>query len=229
MYKNKRYRIGSSSRKPLISSSTISSIPENLSTISSATNPPITSTPNEPIAGPSNVLTDRENLPPSQPSQKQQQPVIISNDDDFIVPSSQVIQPSRYISQRSALRSQISNTQQTPMSYFESVLSRCGVNLTARNSDISYTLNCDHLKFVVRLRRELTSHPKHPENIQTFLSGMLDTMKNSKPLTKILSGCTVREFHLYVINFYDFNSFFICIDHIGKHRHNQTIIREFDD
>lgn len=203
MYKNKRYRIGSSSRKPLITSSTISSIPENLSTISSATNPPITSTPNEPIAGPSNVLTDRENLPPSQPSQKQQQqPVIISNDDDFIVPPSQVIQPSRYISQRSALlRSQMSNTQQTPMSYFESVLSRCGVNLTARNSDISYTLNCDHLKFVVRLRRELTSHPKHPENIQTFLSGMLDTMKNSKPLTKILSGCTVREFCLFFHQF----------------------------
>lgn len=206
MYKNKRYRIGSASRKLHTASSTISSIPENLSTISSATNPPITSTPNEPIAGPSNVLADRKNRPPSQPitsSQKQQPVQIISNDDDFIVPPSQVIQPSRYISQRSALiRSQMSNTQQTPMSYFESVLSRCGVNLTARNCDISYTLNCDHLKFVVRLRRELTSHPKHPENIQTFLSGLLDTLKNSKTLTKICSGCMVRDFRLFVIIFH---------------------------
>lgn len=210
MYKNKRYRIGSASRKLHTTSSTISSIPENMSTISSATNPPITSTPNEPVAGPSNVRADRENLPPSQPvTSQKQQAVIISNDDDFIVPPSQVIQPSRYISQRSALiRSQMSNTQQTPMSYFESVLSRCGVNLTARNCDISYTLNCDHLKFVVRLRRELTSHPKHPENIQTFFSGLLDTMKNSKTLTKICSGCMVRDVHLFVIIFHDFNSLF---------------------
>lgn len=195
MYKGKRYRIGVSGSKNSTSRNTISSIPENVSTLSSATNPPLSSTRNEPIAGPSNVLTDRENLPQSQPttSQKQQRAIIISNDDDFAVPPSQVIQPSRYISQRSALmRSQMSNTQPS-QSYFESVLVRCGVILTARNTDISYTLNCDHLKFVVRLRRELTSHPKYPENIQTFLSGLIDTMKHSKQLTKILSGCMVSK------------------------------------
>lgn len=193
MYRGKRYRIGGGSvKKP---ETTMSTISENLSTISSATNPPITSTPRqpEPIASTSGVLTERNNLPESQPSQRQ--PVIISNDgDDFLVPASQTIQPSRYISQRSALlRSQSTFTPQTPMSYFESILNKCGVLLTARNSDTSYSLNCDHLKFVVRLRKELTSHPKYPENIQTFLSGLIDSMKNHKQLTKVLSGCFVSR------------------------------------
>lgn len=189
MLKGRRYRIGGGLKK---TNTTISTIPENVSTLSSVTNPPITSTPTEPVAGPSNILTERNNLPASQLTASQKQPVIISNDDDFAVPPSQVMQPSRYISQRSAiLRSQSTFTQQTPMSYFESVLNRCGVVLTARNSDISYTLNCDHLKFVFRLRRELTSHPKYPENVQTFLSGLTDTMKNRTQFTKVLSGCLV--------------------------------------
>lgn len=205
MYKGKRYRIGGGSNKSVLpAKSSMSTISENLSSISSATNPPITSTPNEPVAGPSNVMADCENQPPSQPTasapSQRQQPIIISNDaDDFVVPASQAVPASRYISQRSALlRSQLSNTQQTPMSYFESVLNRCGVKLTERNVQISYKLNCDHLKFVVRLRRELTSHPKHPENIQTFLSGLIDSMKNTNQLTKILSGCIVSDFSEYV-------------------------------
>lgn len=192
MYRGKKYRIGGggSIKKPAESISTIS---ENLSTISSASKPPITSTPKpneEPVAGPSNVLTERENLP-SQSQASQRQAVIFSNDNDFIPPS-QTMQPSRYISQRSALlRSQLTFTQQTPTSYFEGVLKRCGVELTARNSEISYAMNCDHLKFVIRLRKELTSHLKYPENVQTFLSGLIDAMKNQTQLTKILSGCMV--------------------------------------
>lgn len=193
MYKSGRYRIGNSVAKKL-KDSTSSSISTNLSTISEATNPPITSTPNEVRAGPSKILTERANIPcsaePSQSAQKQL--VIISNDDDFAVPPSQTMQPSRYISQRSArLKSQLSFTQQTPMSYFESVLNRCGVCLSSRTSDVSYKLNCDHLKFVIRLRKELTSHPKYPENVQNFLSGLIDTMKNQTQLIKILSGCIV--------------------------------------
>lgn len=197
MYRGKKYRIGSGAtvKKPEPSRSTIS---ENLSTISSASKPPVTSTPKpneEPVAGPSNVLSECANLPSqSQASQNQasqRQTAIHSNDYDF-VPPSQTIQPSRYISQRSAiLRSQLTITQQTPSTYFEGVLSRCGVELTARNSEISYALNCDHLKFVIRLRKELTSHPKYPENVQTFLSGLIDAMKNQTQLIKILSGCMV--------------------------------------
>lgn len=206
MYKGKRYRIGgggSIPRKTISSvsaTSTMSTISENLSTISSATNPPITSTPNAPAPapGPSN----RENLPPNQPIQPSQssqaassqaQSGIISNDDNFAIPPSQTMQPSRYISQRSArMRSQLTcTTQQTPMTYFESVLNRCGVMLTARNSDVSYTLNCDHLKFVIRLRKELSSHPKYPENVQNFFNGLLDSMKNPTQLTKLLSECMV--------------------------------------
>lgn len=211
MYRGKRYRIGGGlSKEKKKSESTLGSISENVSSLSSATNPPLTSTPNEPIAGTSSGVLIERNLPASQPSTSQKQPVIISNDDDFVVPPSQVIQPSRYISQRSVLlRSQSTFTQQTPMSYFESVLSRCGVMLTARNSEISYTLNCDHLKFVLRLRRELTTHPKYPENVQTFLSGLTDTMKNHTQLTKTLSGCMVSRnsqafvaYESYVVHFY---------------------------
>lgn len=206
MYKGKRYRIGgggSIPRKTDSTKSTMSTISENLSTISSATNPPITSTPKPPEPGPSNF--ERENLPPSQPHQPSQssqlatsqaQSAIISNDDIFAIPPSQTMQPSRYISQRSArMRSQLtSTTQQTPMTYFESVLSRCGVILTSRISDVSYTLNCDHLKFVIRLRKELSSHPKYPENVQNFLNGLLDSMRNQIQLTKLLSECMVSGY-----------------------------------
>lgn len=195
MYRGKRYRIGGGAAAKRLDStkSTLSTVSENSSTLgslSTVSNPKITSTPNEPVAGPSSVLKECNNF-----SQSQNQPVIISNDDDFVVPTSQVMQPSRYISQRSALlRSQISYTQQTPMSYFESVLNRCGVMMSDRNCDISLKLNCDHLKFVIRLRRELTAHPKYPENVQTFLSGLLDVMKNSNQMTKILSSCFVSDF-----------------------------------
>lgn len=208
MYKSKRYRIGGGGSMPKrgdpskSAMTTMSTISENLSTISSATNPPITSTPNAVAPAPTPGPSNRENLPPSQPNQPSQssqvassqaQSGIISNDDNFAIPPSQTMQPSRYISQRSArMRSQLtSTTQQTPMTYFESVLNRCGVMLTARNSEVSYTLNCDHLKFVIRLRKELSSHPKYPENVQSFLNGLLDSMKNQTQLTKLLSECMV--------------------------------------
>lgn len=206
MYRGKSFRIGlGGSRKPKnVSSASVST----LSTVSETSNPPITSTPVEgeknskgneikSQAGPSRVLTERANVLSQQSIQaptQNSQPRILSNDDDFIIPASQFVQQSRYISQRSIrMRSQLSTTQQTPLSYFESVLSRCGVELTARNSDISYTLNCDHLKFVIRLRKELSSHPKYPENVQHFLSGLMDTMKTSTQLNKVLSGCMVSE------------------------------------
>lgn len=199
MYKGKRYRIGGGTSKLDATKSTVSG---NLSTLTSATNPPITSTPNKPVAGPSNILTQCSNLPSTQSLLSQQKPLIISNDDDFAVPASQVVQPSRYISQRSAMiRSQMTYTQTTPLSYYESVLNRCGVEFTSRKSDISHTLNCDHLKFVIRLRRELTSHPKYPENIQNFLSGLIETMKDGKQLAKILSGCMVT-FRLLGFHFF---------------------------
>lgn len=222
MYRGKSFRIGlGGSRKPKnVSPSSVST----LSTISEASNPPITSTPVEgeenskeneikSQAGPSRVLTERSNIVSQQRTTQDSQPRILSNDDDFIIPASQFVQQSRYISQRSIrMRSQVSTTQQTPLSYFESVLSRCGVELTARNSDISYTLNCDHLKFVIRLRKELSSHPKYPENVQHFLSGLMDTMKTSTQLNKVLSGSMVSmrmipfrdriEFDSFIINHY---------------------------
>lgn len=207
MYRGKRFRIGlgASKRVDSTSSSTSSTI------ASTSSNPPITSTPvgkenehgnEEP--GPSHILTERANtIMRSQvqtQSTQQKQPAIISNDDDFIIPASQFVQQSRYVSQRSIrMRSQLSSTQQTPLSYFESVLSRCGVELTAPNNGISYTLTCDHLKFVIRLRKELTSHHKYPENIQHFLSGLMDTMKTPTQLNKVLSGCMVIFGFQYII------------------------------
>lgn len=203
MYRNKRYRIGAASRANASAISDSSTI----STISNAANPPLTSTPREsnqapvqPQPQPDNDANENENiLNASQSvyhSASQATPhvpnKVVSNDNDFQVPASQFIQQSRYISQRSVrLRTQLSMTQQTPMSYFESVLSRCGVEVTARNSEVSYTLNCDHLKFVIRLRKELMSHSKYPENVQNFLGGLVDSMRNQMQLVKVLSGCMV--------------------------------------
>lgn len=169
-----------------------------ISTISTASVPPMTSTPidNEPEPRPSGILTERANVLPSQKPTSPKRVTIVANDDD-IIPASQFVQPSRYTSQRSIrMRSQMmmsNTTQQTPLSYFESVLSRCGVELTARNSEISFTLNCDHLKFVIRLRKELSTHAKYPENVQTFLNGLIDNMKTQTQLIKVLSGCLVSK------------------------------------
>lgn len=201
MYRNKRYRIGGPAR-PNVSTISDSS---TISTISNAANPPITSTPKpaETVDQPDDAANENEDSlnasqsvyqsashatpQPPQPSNK-----IPSKGNDFQVPASQFVQQSRYISQRSVrMRTQLSMTQQTPMSYFESVLSRCGVEITDRNSEISYTLNCDHLKFVIRLRKELMSHSKYPENVQNFLGGLIDSMRNQMQLVKVLSGCMV--------------------------------------
>lgn len=235
MYKGKRYRIGGGSaggggRRPEPPINTNSGI----SSISSVTNPSTTSTQAETISSTSSNSVNRENVPPSQPAASQAKSVIPSNDDDFAVPPSQALQPSRYISQRSArMRSQLTFTQQTPMSYFESVLNRCGVLFSDRLSDISYTLNCDHLKFVIRLRKEITSHPKYPENVQNFLSGLIDTMKTPRTLTKILSGCMVSQqiqFHcLFYISKFSFQSFFFSDYTRWKYRDKKNITRKFNE
>lgn len=203
MYRNKRYRIGGAS-KPNVSTISNSS---SISTISNATNPPITSTPKPPPETndpePDHGVNENEDFLNSSQSASQAEPdqsnKIRSNDNDFQVPASQFVQQSRYISQRSVrMRTQLSMTQQTPMSYFESVLNRCGVEITARNSEISYTLNCDHLKFVIRLRKELTTHSRYPLNVQNFLAGLIDSMKNQMQLVKVLSSCLVSFYSTFL-------------------------------
>lgn len=188
MYKNKKYRTGTASlsrpgaaatSRPGTSRTTDTTESIASTTASSViTNPPITSTPIEAnvVVNPSSASTHR-----------------MSVDDDLAeVPASQFIMPSRYVSQRSIrMQSQVSATQLTPSSYFESVLQKCGIRLTARHSEHSYTITCDHMKFVNNLRQELKSHAKYPENVQSFLSGLADSMKVQVQLTKLLSGCIV--------------------------------------
>lgn len=181
MYRNNRYRTGTAalSRPRTSRTSTTASI--DTTTASSITNPPITSTPIE-----VNVV---ENVNPSAALRR------LSADDDLAeVPASQFAMPPRYTSQRSIrMQSQMPTTQLTPSSYFESVMQKCGIKLTARHSDVSYTINCDHMKFVNNLRKELKSHAKYPENVQSFLSGLSDAMKITKQLEKLLSGCIVSS------------------------------------
>lgn len=206
MYRNGRYRLGGASR---LSTSTGKSKNDKMTASSVG---PITSTPNEPIPGPSNVLTERTNKarnnqsPDRKTTSTTSKSSNVPSDDSPVIPASQFIEPSRYISQRSVrMRSQLSAiTQQTPLTYFESVLKACGVQFTARNTDISYTLNCDHLTFVSNLRKEFKSHQSYPENIQDFLSGLLDMMKNQTQLIKLLSGCIVRNIHLHLIYCFTF-------------------------
>lgn len=188
MYKNRKYRTGTAalSRPGTASTSragtswtTDNTTNTNTTAASTITNPPITSTPIE-----ANVV---EIVVPAAASRRS------SVDDDLAeVPASQFVMPSRYISQRSIrMQSQLGATQLTPSSYFESVLQKCGIKLTARHSDHSYTITCDHMKFVNNLRKELKSHAKYPENVQSFLSGLSDAMKVQTQLTKLLSGCIV--------------------------------------
>lgn len=188
MYKNRKYRTGTASlsrpgaaasSRPGTSTATDTTGSIASTTASSViTNPPITSTPIE-----ANVVVN-----PSPASTRR-----MSADDDLAeVPASQFIMPSRYVSQRSIrMQSQVPATQLTPSSYFESVLQKCGIRLTARHSEHSYTITCDHMKFVNNLRQELKSHAKYPENVQSFLSGLADAMKVQVQLTKLLSGCIV--------------------------------------
>lgn len=133
-----------------------------------------------------------ENVNPSVASRR------LSAEDDLAeVPASQFVMPPRYTSQRSIrMQSQMPATQLTPSSYFESVLQKCGIKLTARHSDVSYTINCDHMKFVNNLRKELKSHAKYPENVQSFLSGLSDAIKIPAQLEKLLSGCIVSKLQI---------------------------------
>lgn len=183
MYRNNRYRTGTASlSRPGTSRATNSTASTNTTTASTITNPPITSTPIE-----VNVV---ENVNPPIASRRSS-----AGDDLAEVPASQFVMPSRYISQRSIrMQSQVSSTQMTPSSYFESVLQKCGMQLKARHSEHSYTITCDHMKFVNNLRKELKSHAKYPENVQSFLSGLSDAMRVPAHLTKLLSGCIVSKF-----------------------------------
>lgn len=244
MYRSKKFRVGlGASKKPVAATSSISTT--TIGSTSTISNPQITSTPlekensstnNEELSRRDRVLNERANIMISQQpiTQQKQTGTIASNDDDFMIPASQFVQQSRYVSQRSIrMRSQLSTTQQTPLSYFESVLSRCGVELTARNSDISYTLNCDHLKFVIRLRKELTSHHKYPENVQHFLSGLMDTMKTQTQLNKVLSGCMVNTQIETNIRFFFMDTklinFFFFIDYITQFGSFKSIARKFNE
>lgn len=179
MYKNNRYRTGTALSRPRTARA-IDTASIDTTSASTITNPPITSTPIE-----VNVV---ENVNPSVVASHR-----LSADDDLAeVPASQFVMPPRYTSQRSIrIQSQMPTTQLTPSSYFESVLQKCGIRLTARHSDVSYTINCDHMKFVNNLRKELKTHAKYPENVQSFLSGLSDSMKIPAQLEKLLSGCIV--------------------------------------
>lgn len=114
-----------------------------------------------------------------------------------IVPPSQIIPVSCYVSQRSILQHTQSylsgtTTQRTPLSYFERVLQKSGILLSS-SSETFYTLSCDHLQFVIALRNELHANPQFPENIQQFVSGLVDSIKTQPQLVKMLSGCVVRN------------------------------------
>lgn len=171
MYRNNRYRTGLS--RPGRRANTTDQSDSTAASI--ITNPPITSTPIE------------ANENPPAPMRR------LSADDDLAeVPASQFVMPSRYISQRSIrIQSQVPATQLTPSNYFESVLQKCGIKLQTRHSEHSFTITCDHMKFVSNLRKELKSHAKYPENVQSFLSGLADALRVPAQLTKLLSGCIV--------------------------------------
>lgn len=180
MYRNKKYRSGAALGRTNVSNSTsIASL-----------RPTVTSTPNE------NTSTVKEKNHHNVPSTsgRNRSPESRSSADDEI-PASQFIMPSRYISQRSVrTQSQLTNAQSTSQSnYFESVLQKCNVQLSARNSETSFILKCDHLEFVNSLRKQLKAHPKYPENINTFLNGLIDAMRNSTQMIKLLSGCIVSD------------------------------------
>lgn len=190
MFRNRKYRPGTGLSSSRSTANTTSSSIASL-------HPQVTSTP---LANPKRAIENAEqnvNVVVSTSSQSKE-----SAADEFAeIPASQFIMPSRYISQRSVrLQSQLSMTQSTPSSYFESVLRKSGVQLTARDSDSSYTLKGDHLKFVRNLRKELKSHQKYPENVKSFLKGLNEAMRNPTQMIKLLSGCIVSLwFPLFLI------------------------------
>lgn len=61
------------------------------------------------------------------------------------------------------------------------------------------------MKFVDNLRKELKSHAKYPENVQSFLSGLSDAMKVQASMTKLLSGCIVSIYIWHI----DLNKFLL--------------------
>lgn len=183
MYRNRKFRPNTGwSNSRSIANSTASSV--------SSIHPTVTSTPRDPKE-PTDPAAD-EGVNVGASTSAQAAGARPAGDDVAEIPASQFLMPSRYISQRSVrMQSQLSLTQSTPSSYFESALQKSGVQLTGRDSEVSYTLSGDHLKFVRELRKELKSHPKYPENVQTFLKGLADSMRNQTQMIKLLSGCIV--------------------------------------
>lgn len=177
-----------------------------------ATSTPARAKSPEPVAGTSSVLREQNENVPTTSKSSAKNPLLDSPSE---VPASQMLPPSRYISQRSIrMRSQLLEaTQRTPRSYFDGVIERSGVKL-CDDDDVSYTIYCDHSKFVCRLRNELKTHSKYPENVQSFLSGLQEMMKSQTRLTKLLSGCIVSMSanylwnHIKLLVFHDFSVFF---------------------
>lgn len=102
----------------------------------------------------------------------------------------------RYFSQRSnANRTQaslsvagVSTTRKIPTTYFENTLLRCGVIF---DNPMYIVLGCDHINFVNKLRTMLESAPDFPENVNRFVSGLRDYMKDEQQMSKVLTVCMV--------------------------------------
>ena len=106
----------------------------------------------------------------------------------------------RYFSQRSnANRSQTSsflglpgnttNVRRIPNSYFENTLLRCGVTFDHPQYIV---IGCDHITFVNKLRTMLESASDYPENIERFVTGLKEFMKDEQQMTKVLTVCMVK-------------------------------------
>lgn len=88
------------------------------------------------------------------------------------------------------------------------------------------------MKFVNNLRKELKSHARYPENVQSFLTGLSDAMKIPVQLTKLLSGCIVSD-ALFIVKSNMNSSFFVALfsptDKFAEFRRHQTIAREHNE
>lgn len=115
-------------------------------------------------------------------------------DAHFLIPASQQTSQRRYFSQRSNMnRSQAVGTQNTtsrkvPSSYFENSLLRCGVIF---DNPQYFIIGCDHINFVNKLRTMLRSAPDYPTNIERFLTGLREYMKEEQQMAKVLTVCMV--------------------------------------
>lgn len=104
----------------------------------------------------------------------------------------------RFYSQRSnANRSQLTlgvatnqgaSVRRIPNSYYDKTLLRCGVTF---DNPQYIVIGCDHINFVNKLRTMLETSPDFPENVDRFVSGLRDYMKDEQQATKVLTVCMV--------------------------------------